>query len=199
MENPAQSEVARLLEELKSGNRDALDELFPLVYDALRKAAHAHRGHWHGDYTLNTTALVHEAYLKLVDRSGQAWQSQSHFLAVASKAMRHILVDYARRRRASKRGGDVQMVSFEEMRVALEEDVALSVEQSDTLAAIGDALEKLERIDDRAASVVECKLFGGMTIAETAKALGTSPRTVTRDWAMAQAWLLKEIRITSRQ
>ena len=194
MEGSNHSRIAALLEELKSGNRDVMNELFTLVYDTLRSEARLHRIRWHGDHTLNTTALVHETYMKLADRSDANYESRSHFLGIASKAMRHILVDYARRRRSLKRGGHVQKVSFEEMHEVLENQISLSDDHHEVLVVLDEALNRLAQRDSRAADVVECRLFGGMTIADTAEALDMSPRTVSRDWAMAQAWLLKEIK-----
>jgi len=194
MEHPMQTTVTRLLGELQRGNHTVLDALFSVVYDALHTLAHEHREDWYGDYTLNTTALVHEAYLKLVDQSHAAWEGRAHFLSVAAKAMRHILVDYARRRRAEKRGGDVQKLSLEEMKVVLEEEMVLSDERAEALVVLDEVLGRLEAVDARAAQVVECRFFGGMTIDETAAVLGVAPRTVTRDWAMAQTWLFLEMK-----
>lgn len=193
MAPPSQTTVTRLLHELQGGNQAVLGELFSLVYEELHARAHRQRAHWHGDYTLNTTALVHEAYLKLVDQTQAAWESRAHFLGVAAKAMRHILVDYAKRRRAEKRGGDVQKLSLEEMKVSLEGMVALTEERAEALLLLEEALERLARVNEREARVVECRFFGSMTFEETAQALGVSVRTVKRDWAMAQAWLHREM------
>ncbi len=193
MAPPSQTTVTRLLHELQGGNQAVLGELFSLVYEELHARAHRQRAHWHGDYTLNTTALVHEAYLKLVDQTQAAWESRAHFLGVAAKAMRHILVDYAKRRRAEKRGGDVQKLSLEEMKVSLEGMVVLTEERAEALVALEEALERLMHVNEREARVVECRFFGSMTFEETAQALGVSVRTVKRDWAMAQAWLHREM------
>jgi len=193
MEHSIQAEVTRLLDELQTGNRDVLDELFSLVYDELRSMAQAQRKGWEGDYTLNTTGLLHEAYLKLVDRSTNEWENRNHFLSVAAKAMRHILVDYARRRRAEKRGGKVQKVSLHDTESAAGDPIVLPDERSDELLALDEALERLAKKDPRAVQVVECRFFGAMTIAETAAVLGFSPRTVIRDWALAQAWLRSQL------
>lgn len=192
MIDPRQARASALLDELESGNRAVIDELFELVYDTLRSAARSHRREWQGDYTLNTTAIVHEVYLKLVDRS-MKWEGRSHFLGVASKAMRHILVDYARRRKAEKRGGDYVKLSLEEMKVSVEDQIHIDDRTGESLLALDKALKKLAAKDPRAADVVEYRVFGGLTIAQTAEIMGTSPRTVTRDWALAQAWLHKEI------
>ena len=192
MAHGSQDTVTRLLDELQRGNRDVLDRLFSVVYEELHGIAHRQRRQWHGDYTLNTTALLHEAYLKLVDQSQAEWESRSHFMAVAAKAMRHILVDYAKQRRAAKRGGDVQKVSLEAMPGG-EEVIVLTEERADELIALEEALGRLERVSERQSRIVECRFFGGMTIEETAAALNISPATVKRGWAMAQAWLYREI------
>ena len=186
MEHPTQTTGTRLLTELQDGNDAVLDELFSLVYGALHALAHEQRASWHGDNTLNTTALVHEAYLKLVDQAQTEWESRAHFLSVAAKAMRHILVDYARRCQAEKRGGGVEKLSLDDV-------IVLTEERAEALVALEEALDRLARVNEREAQVVECRFFGGMTIAETAAVLGVSPMTVKRDWAMAQAWLLLEM------
>jgi RNA polymerase sigma factor (TIGR02999 family) len=192
MASSVQTTVTRLLGEVQRGNRAVLGELFALVYEELHARAHQQRARWHGDYTLNTTALVHEAYLKLVDQSQAQWEGRSHFLGVAAKAMRHILIDYARRRRAEKRGGDVQKLSLDEMKVGTD-DLVLTQERAEALVVLDEALKRLEQESEREARVVECRFFGGMTVEETAAALGVSARTVKRDWAMAQAWLHREM------
>ena len=189
----SQETVTRLLAELQGGNRDVLDRLFSLIYEELRVRAHRQRADWYGDYTLNTTALVHEAYLKLVDQEEVQWEGRSHFLGVAAKAIRHILVDYARRRRAEKRGGDVEKLSLEEMKVAFGDVMVLTEVRAEALLVLEDALQRLARVNEREAAVVECRFFSQMTVAETAEALGISARTVKRDWAMATAWLHREV------
>lgn len=170
-----------------------VDELFALVYETLRSIAHHHRQSWQGDFTLNTTAIVHEAYLKLANEEAPDWETHSHFLSVASKAMRHILIDYARRRKAGKRGGQSVKVSLDDVTVPAAESFDISEEKADSLVVLDEALERLSKIEPREARVVECRFFGGLTIAETAKVLGVSPMTVKRDWAMAQAWLHREM------
>ena len=192
MAHPSQETVTRLLHDLRSGNRSALGELFTLVYEELHIRAKRQRERWQGDLTLNTTALVHEAYLKLVDQTEAEWESRVHFLRAAAKAMRHILVDYARRRRAEKRGGNVQKLSLEEVKKTLEETV-LAEEQGEALVVLDRALQRLEQVSERESQIVECRFFGGMTVQETAITLGISPTTVKRDWAMAQAWLYREM------
>lgn len=189
MNASSQASITQLLDELQGGNREVLGELFPKVYKELHAGARRERQRWQGDYTLNTTALVHEAYLKLVDQEQAAWENRAHFLGVAAKAMRHILMDYAKARQAQKRGGDVPKLSLEEMKVG--EEIVLTEERAEVLMALEEALKKLEAVNEREAQVVECRYFGQMTVEETAVALGISPRTVKRDWAMARTWLYK--------
>lgn len=188
-----QSTVGRLLADVQGGDPAALDDLFQLVYGELREAAHAQRRSWAGDETLNTTALVHEAYLRLVDQSAPDWRNRAHFLAAASRAMRHILIDYARRRRAKKRGGPRPGLSLHEIEAALEGSADSTEAQDEALVALDAALERLERASERQSRIVECRFFGGMTIPETAEALGVSPATVKRGWAAAQAWLYRDL------
>jgi RNA polymerase sigma factor (TIGR02999 family) len=186
-----QSAIHRLLDELDGGNRAALDALFPLVYGELSELAHRLRTRWRGNLTLNTTALVHEAYLKLAGRTRIRAGSRAHFLALAAKAMRHILINYAHERRAQKRGGGSEIVPLDEALVSGQ--AGLSDKQAAELVALDDALRALEQIDRRQCQVVECRFFGGMTVDETAAAVGVSPRTVKREWAMAQAWLARRM------
>lgn len=185
--------VGHLLQELQAGDRRAFDRLFPLVYDELRHLAEHQRRRWEGDDSLNTTALVHEAYLRLAGQSAPAWESQPHFLAVAAKAMRHILVDYAKRRQAAKRGGGLRRVPLAEIEAALRGNGDASEAGADALMALDDALRRLEAHDPRQSQIVECRFFGGMPINETAFVLGVSPATVKRGWALAQAWLHREL------
>jgi RNA polymerase sigma factor (TIGR02999 family) len=188
-----QDEVTRLLDALQHGDRAALDRLFPLVYEELRAVAHGQRQRWQGDYTLDTTALVHEAYLKLVDQSRASWESRAHFLATAAKAMRHILINYARDRGAQKRGGDRPKLSLEELSEGLEGAVILSDDSAELLVALDAALTKLEQVNERQSRIVECRFFGGLTIEETAAALGISTASVSRGWAMAQVRLFQDV------
>jgi RNA polymerase sigma factor (TIGR02999 family) len=190
--NETQETVARLLESLESGDRAALDELFELLYRELKELAGRQRRRWHGNYTLDTTALVHEAYVKLVGQEPIRAESRAHFRALAARAMRHILCDYARARGAEKRGGGLERLRLDELEAA-GAHVEFSERQSDTLVALDGALRRLEGIDPRQSAVVECRFFGGLTVEETATAIGISPRTVKRDWAMAQAWLHREM------
>jgi len=190
MGDETRTRVTQLLEELPDGNAGALDELFALLYDELRMIAHRQRRRWLGDDTLQTTALVHEAFLKLVDQERIAAESRGHFLAVAARAMRHILCNYARDRRAQKRGGAIEHVALDES--GSDSPDNSSSEPSEALVALDEALRRLEQVDPRKSKVVECRFFGGLTIEETATALGVSPRTVKRDWLVAQAWLHRE-------
>jgi RNA polymerase sigma factor (TIGR02999 family) len=194
--NAAAPTITGLLQAIQRGEREALSTLFPLVYDELLALAHRQRLSWHGDFTLNTTAVVHEAYLKLVDQKRLPAESRAHFFAVAAKVMRHILSNYARDRNALKRGGAVQHVDL-----TSQHDVAtqfeFSEDQIDTLTALENALHRLEQIAGRQSRVVECRFFGGMSVEETATALDISVRTVKRDWSFARAWLRREMKAHS--
>jgi RNA polymerase sigma factor (TIGR02999 family) len=190
--SPRRESVARLLDDLRDGRRDAFDELFPLVYDELRELAHRQRSAWKGHETLNTTALVHEAYLKLVDQRRAAWHTEAHFLAAAAKAIRHILINYARDRRARKRGGGWQRVSLGEVE-AEGGSAADARSWEDRVVALDASLQRLAGLSERQCRIVECRFFGGMTVEQTAVALGLSTATVTRAWAMARAWLRRDL------
>ena len=196
MEHASQHEVTRLLEALQRGDSAAFDALFPLVYEELRAVAHGQRQRWQGDHTLDTTALVHEAYLKLVDQSQASWESRAHFLATAARAMRHILINYARDRRAQKRGGDQPKLSLEEIGEHLqhlEPAGELSDANAGLLIALDTALKKLEQVNERQARIVEYRFFGGLTIEETAAALGISTASVSRGWALAQVRIYQDV------
>ena len=179
--------VSRLVAALANGDPQALDTLFPIVYDEIHALAHRQRMRWRGDDTLNTTALVHEAWIRLADRERLGVEGRSHFMALAAVAMRRILINYAESRRTLKRGGDVRQVSLSNVQVA--DPDGLSGTDADILVALDAALSELAGVHERQASIVECRFFGGMTVEETAEALDVSPRTVKRDWAVAQAWL----------
>lgn len=194
MAEPAQTTVTRLLESVEGGDRAALDELFSLLYDELRGLARQQRHRWNGDDTLDTTALVHELYVKLADQERVSARGRAHFYALAGKAMRHILSNYARRRRAKKRGGTAIRFPLAEEKLLPTGGVSLSEEQVELLVALDDALSRLEEVDPRRGRVVECRFYGGMTIPDTATALGISQRTVKRDWAVAQAWLHRDLK-----
>lgn len=188
-----QHDVSRLLADVGAGSRAAFDALVPLVYDELRVLARRQRRRWQGDETLDTTALIHEAYLRLVDQSSPGWTSHAHFLAIASRAMRQVLLDYAKRQHAAKRGGTRRQVPLDEVEEALLAQGELAEEHSEALLAIEEALCRLERHDPLHARVVECRFHGGLTIEDTAQALGISPATVKRRWALAQLWLYRDL------
>ena len=171
--------------DLRTGNREAIDRLIPVVYNELRQIAHRHLSQRRDGATLNTTALVNEAYLKLVDQSRAGWDDRVHFLAVAAVAMRHILIDRAKARRSIKRGGDRR-------RVTLDDTAINSDDAPDALLQINDALDRVAAIDSRLSRVVEYRFFGGLTNEEIAGALGITERTVERDWIKARM-LLREM------
>jgi RNA polymerase sigma factor (TIGR02999 family) len=179
-------DVTQVLQEVSHGVKDAPARLMPLVYDELRRLADHYLRQERPDHTLQPTALVHEAYLRLVDQSRVEWQGRAHFIGVAAQLMRRILVDHARRHHASKRGGFQQ-------RLSLDEAVDYSQPRDLDLVALDDALNALEQFDERQSRIVELRFFGGLTIEETAEALGVSPATVKVDWNMAKAWLLREV------
>lgn len=185
--------VTRLLQAVRASDRGAFDRLFAIVYDDLRRVAAGRRRGWRGDETLDTTALVHEAYLRLVDQTEPRWENRAHFMAVASRAMRQILLDYAKRRSAAKRGGRSAPVPLHDVEAALRGPGDPSEAGSEALIALDESLRRLERHDLRHSRIVECRFFGGMTIEDTAEALGISPATVKRGWAMAQAWLYRDL------
>jgi RNA polymerase sigma factor (TIGR02999 family) len=177
-----------VLAALRSGRRASLDPLVPVVYDQLRAIAHRElatraRG---GGGTLSTTALVHEAYLKLVDQSRAGWRDRAHFLALASLAMRHVLVDRAKARAALKRGGDLRRISLDEEEIGVDD-------QPEALLQLDEALDRLAALEPRLARVVECRFFGGLTEEEIAEALGVTARTVQRDWAKARMLLQRAL------
>ena len=182
-------EVTRLLAEASRGDRDAADRLVPILYDELRRMAHGRMRGERAGHTLDTTALVHEAYLELAGLERMEWRSRAHFLAVAAIAMRRVLVDYAVRRNARKRDGGRQAVPLDEVA-----DVMLvSDERADELLALDDAMRRLAAVSERQCRVVECRYFAGMSIEESAEALRISPATVKREWTVARAWLHREL------
>ncbi len=192
MNGTRQSTVTQLLGEVRAGSTSALDRLFPLVYSELKERAHAQRRRWQGDETMNTTALIHEAYVKLAAADEPDWQSRAHFLAVSARAMRQILIDYARGKKAQKRGGDRVAVTFDEMKLE-DPSPEITDERAESLIALDESLARLSERDERQGRVVECRFFGGMTITDTAAALDVSAATVERDWAMAKAWLYRDM------
>ncbi len=192
MPSPSENTVSRLLKEAEDGNKEALDRLFPLIYEALRKQAHWQRQRVHGRDSMNTTALVHETYLKLIGPSRVKWTSRAHFMAVAAKAMRHILVDYAEQQSAQKRGGGAHVLPLDEL-TAVPPGEGLAEQQADTVLALHEALQRLEKEQPLLGRIVECRFFGGMTIKETATAFDIAPATVKRKWTLARAWLYREL------
>ncbi len=182
-------EITQRLRLAQEGDREAFDEVFALVYAELHRLARAQRRRWQGDTTLDTTSLVHEAYLKLVRGEGSTWEDRGHFLSVAAKAMRHLLVNYSERQRAAKRGGGVDPLPLDEFN-------PVSEEVADDVVALHESLQRLEAVSPRQVSVVEARFFLGLSVEETGTALGISPATVKRDWAMASAWLFRDIRTT---
>lgn len=178
--------VTLILRRVQTGDRDALDQLIPLVYAELKTLASRQRRKAPMHATLNTTALVHEAFIKLTGGESGEFQDRCHFFAAAAVAMRHLAVDYARRKSARRRGGGVRVLPLDEVEVG-------APDQTETVLAIDGALTRLARLDDRQARVVECRFFGGMTEDETAAALGVTDRTVRRDWTKAKLWLREEL------
>lgn len=192
MSDSHQESVTELLGAVQRGENAAIEKLFARVYDELHRIAKLNRRNWVGDYTMNTTALVHEAYIKLAGQENHNWTNRSHFMGVAAKAMRHIMINYAQKRNTKKRGGDVKKVSLEEQSPDEEIAIPMSEAHADKLLALEKALKKLEKTNERQVKMIECKFFGGMSNEETATSLGISTSTVKRDWAMAQAWLYRE-------
>jgi RNA polymerase sigma factor (TIGR02999 family) len=178
--------VTQLLIEWREGDETALDRLIPLVYDEMRRLARYYMRRERREHTLQTTALINEAYIRLVDHKGMRWQNRAHFYGVAAQAMRRILVDHARSRNYEKRGGGARMVE-------LDEAAAVAQEQAAEMIALDEALNDLAALDPRQSKTVEMRYFGGMSVEETAEALGVSPVTVMRDWRAAKAWLLRAI------
>lgn len=179
-------DLTALLATATSGQRDALDDIVPLVYDELRRIAHRALAGEQTGHTLTTTALVHEAYLELANLENIEWKSRAHFFGVCGRIIRHVLVDYAVRRKAQKRGGG-------QVPIQLDEALHLSDERPEQWIALDEALSHLAEVNERQSRVVECRFFAGMDIDETAEAVGVSPATVKRDWALARAWLNREL------
>ena len=181
------ADVTQLLHEFTAGEQEALEELLPLVYERLRHLARMQLSGERSDHTLRTTALVHEAYLKLVRHHDVDWQDRAHFFAVASRAMRQVLIEYARGKAAQKRGGGAHRLSLNEVTLRPEE-------RADALVALDEALTRLKDVDERQSRVVEFRFFGGLSVEEAAVILDVSPSTVKRDWRTAKAWLYREMR-----
>lgn len=188
MNEDSPSQISQLLTQWSAGEEQALDELMPRVYRELRAMAARQLRNERPDHTLQTTGLVHEAFLRLIQQEGVEWTNRAHFYAVASTAMRRVLVDYARRRQAEKRGGDPQRVSLDKVELAVSPDV--------DLIDLEDCLARLEELDPQQAKVVELRYFAGCTIDEVAEVLEISPSTVQREWRMAKVWLRAELQRT---
>ena len=193
--------VTELLADLQAGDGEAAEPLFKAVYDELRRLARGKREQWKGDPSLQTTALAHEAYVKLVGDEERSWENRSHFFAVAAQALRQILVNRARRKHAQKRGGEAPALSLEELRETVDPEAdeaadraVTTAEEAQLLVLLDEALGRFADEYPRAARGVECRFFGGMTIKETAEALGVSASTISRDWSLAKAWLYREMK-----
>lgn len=184
--------VTKLLAEIEGGDASAADRLLPLVYAELRHLARSKLAREPAGMTLQPTALVHEAYLRLLGESGAVWKGKAHFFAAAATAMRRILIERARQRRRIKHGGELR-------RIELTDDAAIDQPESLDLEALDEALTRLERFDTRLGDVVSLRFFAGLSVEETAEAMGSSPRTVKRDWNFARAWLHRELSATTGQ
>ncbi len=187
MVDDSSHQITFLLNDWSKGDEYALEQLMPLVYEELRRMARNYMRRQPSGHTFQTTELIHEAYLKIAAGEEKRWQNRAHFFGVAAKAMRHILVDYARAKSRGKRGGWQD-------RITLVEDMAVSSGHSQEIVALDDALNQLAVLDDRKVRVVEMKFFGGLKTEEIAEVLKISPETVKRDWSFAQTWLLRELR-----
>jgi len=178
--------ITELLVGYSRGDRDALDKLMPIVYDELRRQAARYLRREQAGHTLQTTALIHEAYVRLVDQHNVQWQNRAHFFGIAAQMMRRILVDHARTKKRAKRGGSGVRVSLADANVAIQS-------QDLDVVAVDEALNRLAEIDEQQSRVVELRFFSGLTVEETAAVMGISPATVKRDWSMAKAWLHREL------
>ena len=187
MSAPSSSEVTCLLRAWGSGDEKALQKIIPLVYDQLHVAARRYMAGERAGHTLQTTALIHETYLRLIDIRHVEWQDRAHFLAVCAQLMRRILIDFARSRGYQKRGGAAPHVNFDEKLV-------VTAEPDFNLVALDDALTRLAQVDGRKSRIVELRFFGGLDVKETAEVMKVSPDTVMRDWKLAKVWLLRELR-----
>jgi RNA polymerase sigma factor (TIGR02999 family) len=190
IDSPGPAQITRLLVDWRGGDQTALEQLIPLVHDELRRLARRHMAHERVGHTLQATALVNEAFVRLIDVRQVKWQDRAHFFAMSSRLMRRILVDFARSKGYQKRGGGAQKVSFDE-------GLMVTREPGQDLVALDDALDALAAFDARKAQVVEMRFFGGLSVEETAEALNVSVDTVMRDWKLAKAWLLRELRQSS--
>lgn len=180
------SEITKYLRDWRDGKQSALDEILPSIYGELRQIARRYRSREHGEHTFQTTEIINEAYLKLVDQSQTDWQNRAHFFGVASRVMRNLLVDYARAKNFQKRGSGAEKVSLEDIAI-------FTPEPDERILALDEALKNLAKYDERKSRLVELRYFGGLSAAETAEVLGVSEITVKREWLKAKAWLYKEI------
>ena len=187
------TEITALIRAWRAGDQTALDRVTPMVYNELRRIARRYMRNQRAGHTLQTTALVHEAYLHLVDAKNTGWRDRAHFFAVSAQIMRRILIDAARARASQKRGGGVDHVN-RSTAVNLDEIPALGTGRSSELLALEDAMTRLEQMDGRKSKVVELRFYGGLTVEETAEVLKVSPQTVMRDWRLARVWLARELR-----
>lgn len=194
MSDDERKEITSALSDLGNGTSDAMARLMPLVYGELRRIAHRQLRAEEGGHTLSTTAVVHEAYLRIADQRDAQWVDRAQFFAVAARTMRRILIDYARRHKAERRGGAHRArVDLDALELANAPAIAI-VERADSLLALDEALERLGMVDERLARVVECRFFAGLNEVETAEALGVSQRTIARDWMVARGWLFQQLR-----
>ena len=187
MHSPDNNDITRMLIEVTNGNQDAVNRLLPFLYDELRRLAGSYLRKERVDHTLQPTALVHEAYMKLIDQRNVKWQNRAHFFGIAAQVMRRILLDHARKHLAEKRGGDAEKLPLEE------ELLVVSHGRSAELVALDDALAELAKFDADKAKLVELRYFGGLSIEETAEVMGVSVATVNRQWRLAKAWLFNQL------
>jgi len=186
MQNNDSHQITLLLTDWSKGDKFALEQLMPLVYEELRRIARGYMRRQPSGHTFQTTELIHEAYLKIARQEEQNWQNRAHFFGVAAQAMRHILVDYARSKQSGKRGGSAQ-------KITLEENLIVSAQRPEQIVRLDDALKQLAVLDERKSRVVEMKFFGGLNIEEIAEVLKISSETVKRDWRFSRNWLLREL------
>jgi len=187
MKDESPHDITQMLIELTDGNTEVVNQILPRIYDELRKLASSYLRRERADHTLQPTALVHEAYMKLIDQKKVHWQNRAHFFGIAAQVMRRILLDHARKHNADKRGGEAEKLPIEE------EILVVSHEKSAELIALDDALETLAKMDPQKAKIVELRYFGGLSIEETAEVMGVSVPTINRQWRMAKAWLYGQI------
>ena len=186
MDSNQPENFTRLIQEYSNGNKRALNEILPLIYDELKKISSRYLREEYRNHTFQTTELVHEAYIKLIGDQNVSWENRAHFFGIAAQSMRQILVDHARKRNAKKRGGG-------QINLSIDEILKVSEKADEQVLNLDEALKKLEAVDKRAAKIVELRYFSGLTIEETAKVLNISPSTAKRDWNFAKAWLYREI------